>query len=212
MNFQSINLNALKRPVVLITVAVVILVAVLWWFLWMQPEGTKLSTAQSQQAQYNTTLQTLKSQLIEDQNQAAKAKLYAGYLATFAAAVPPIPEAPQLTTEIANLANTTNVKLTSLSDDTVVVGTPLSTIPLTMNIAGSRQSCVAFLQGLYNATLMPRLVTVDSIAPTPSRQGGNVLLPSTAPYTFAITATAYYDPSIYPSAGTSSVSTTTTTS
>lgn len=212
MKLQSINLNALKRPVVLITVGAVILVAILWWFLWMKPEGNKLSTAQSQQAQYQTTLSNLKDQLIVVQGQAAKAKLYASYLGMFAAAVPPIPEAPQLTTEIATLADTTNVKLTSLSDDTVVAGTPLSTIPLSINVTGGRQACMAFLAGLYNSKLMPRLITVSAITPTPKNPTGDVLVPSNAPYTLAITATAYYDPNIYPSTGSSSVSTTTTTS
>lgn len=213
MKLQSINLNSFKRPVVLITIAAVILVAALWWFLWMQPEGNKLSTAQTQEAQYSNTLNTLRDELIVDRNQAAKVKQYAGYLAMFAAAVPPIPEAPQLTTELADLANTTNVKLTSLSDDTTLTGTPLSTIPLSMDVLGGRQACIAFLQGLYNSSLMPRLITVDSITPSPVRAGNiDVLTPSSSQYNLAISATAYFDPSIYPSAPASAASTTTTTS
>jgi Tfp pilus assembly protein PilO len=212
MKLQSINLNSFKRPAVLITIAAVILVAALWWFLWMQPEGNKLSTAQTQETQYSTTLNTLKDELIVDRNQAAKVKQYAGYLTMFSAAVPPIPEAPQLTTELANLADTTNVKLTSLSDDTTLTGTPLSTIPLSMDVQGGRQACIAFLQGLYNSNLMPRLITVDSITPSPVRAGNvDVLTPSNAQYNLSISATAYFDPSIYPSAPASATSTTTTT-
>lgn len=213
MKLDSINLDALKRPFVLITVGALILVAVLWWFLWMTPEASKLNTVDAQQTQLQSQLNTLNLTLQLDRKQAAKVKKYAGYLAMFAAAVPPIPEAPQLTTELATLANVTNVHLVSLSDDTTVPGTPLSTIPLTMSIRGPRQNCIAFLQGIYNDKLIARLITVTAFTPTPvsaGAGGANVLRASLAPYTASITGTAYYDPNIDPSASTAASTTTTT--
>ncbi len=206
------NLNSLKRPVVLITVGAVVLLAVLWWLLWMSPEGNKLNTVNAQQVQLQNQLTSLNLQLRQAETQAAKAQQYAGYLSMFASAVPPIPEAPQLTTELANLANTTDVKLVSLSDDTTVAGTPLSTIPLTMNIEGGRQNCIAFLQGIYNQSLITRLITISSFTPTPTGNAGtvDVLKPSSALYTVAIAGTAYYDPEIDPLASTSASTTTTT--
>lgn len=212
MNLPSVNLNAFKRPVVLITVGAVVLVAVLWWLLWMSPEANKLSTVNAQQSQLQSELSTLNFQLQQAERQSAKVKQYAGYLSMFAAAVPPIPEAPQLTTELASLANATSVHLTSLSDDTTVAGTPLGTIPLTMNIEGPRQDCIAFLQGIYNPKLIARLITVDSFVPAPVTSppgGANVLKPSLAAYTATITATAYYDAAIDPTAP-SGLSTSTT--
>ncbi len=214
MKLDSINLNALKRPFVLLTVGALILVAALWWLLWMAPEASKLTTVQAQETQLQSQLNTLNITLQLDKRQAAKVKLYAGYLAMFAAAVPPIPEAPQLTTELANLANVTNVRLTSLSDDTTVPGSPLSTIPITMNVQGPRQNVMAFLQGIYNQSLIARLITVSAFTPTPTGGGSgssspNVLRPSLAPYTASITATAYYDPNIDPSAATTAATTAT---
>ncbi len=213
MNLRSMNVNALKRPVVLITVAVVVLLAALWWLLWMSPESNKLNTIDAQQQQLTEQLSTLNLQLQQAQQQASKVKQYAGYLSMFAAAVPPIPEAPQLTTELANLANTTNVHLVSLSDDTTVTGTPLSTIPLTMTIEGPRQDCIAFLDGIYNPNLISRLITISSFAPSPlngSTGGVDVLKASTAAYTVGLSGTAYFDPEIDP-LGASTAGTTTTT-
>ncbi len=210
MKLDSINLNALKRPFVLVTVGALILVAALWWLLWMTPEANKLTTVQAQQTQLKSQLDTLNLTLQLDKRQAAKVKQYAGYLSMFAAAVPPIPEAPQLTTELANLANVTSVRLTSLSDDTTVPGAPLSTIPITMSVQGPRQNVMAFLQGIYNQSLIARLITVSAFTPTPSgaNASANVLKPSLAQYTASITATAYYDPSIDPSASTTATTTT----
>ena len=51
MKLDSINLSALKRPFVLVTVGGLILVAALWWLLWMTPEASKLTTIQAQQTQ-----------------------------------------------------------------------------------------------------------------------------------------------------------------
>jgi Tfp pilus assembly protein PilO len=213
MKLQSMNLNALKRPLVLITVGVVILVAILWWMLWMSPQGNKLNTANAEQANLNGQLQTLNATLQHDKAQAARVQLYAGYLGMFAAAVPPVPEAPQLTTELADLANATNVKLTTLTDDTTVAGTPVSTIPLTMEIQGPRQDCLAFLAGIYDPKLITRLITINSFTPTPLNAGPggvNVLKPSDALYTANIAGNAYYDPEIDPSATSGTVTATTT--
>ncbi len=211
MKLQSLNANALKRPIVLITVGAVLVLAVLWWLLWMSPEGSKLNTVNAQQAQLQSRLSILNQTLQRDEAQAPKASQYATYLSMFAAAVPPLPEAPQLTTELANLANATNVHLVSLSDDTTVAGTPLGTIPLTMSIQGPRQDCIAFLQGIYNPKMITRLITVSSFTPTPSSGSGgvNILKPSNALFTAAITGSAYYDPQIDPSLGSTSTTTTT---
>lgn len=213
MKLDSLNLNALKRPLVLITVGVVILVAVLWWVLWMSPQGNKLSTENAEESNLTGQLQTLNATLQRDQAQAAKVQLYAGYLAMFASAVPPVPEAPQLTTELADLADATNVKLITLTDDTTVTGTPVSTIPLTMQIQGPRQDCLAFLAGIYNPKMITRLITINSFTPTPLNAGpggANVLKPSDAVYTANISGNAYFDPTIDPSAASGTVTTTTT--
>lgn|GEM_PF-1176850 len=210
MNLQSMNLNALKRPTVIIPVVVVLVLAALWWFLWMSPEASKLSTVNAQQSQLESQLSTLNLTLQTDKAQAPKISEYAGYLSMFAAAVPPLPEAPQLTTELADLANATSVHLVTLSDNTTVVGTPVDTIPLTMTIQGPRQNCIAFLNGIYNPKMIARLVTITSFTPSPVSAGAagvNVLKPSGATYSVAMSGLAYYFPEIDPSAG--SVTTTT---
>jgi Tfp pilus assembly protein PilO len=211
VKLESMNLSALKRPIVLITVGSVVLLAALWWLLWMSPEGSKLNTVLAEKSSLTTTLAGLNQTLAADKAQAPKVSQYAGYLSMFASDVPPLPEAPQLTTELANLANTTNVHLITLSDDTTVPGTPLGTIPLTMSIEGPRQNVIAFLQGIYNPKLISRLITITGFTPTPAAGNQvNVLKRSNAPYTAAITGAAYYDPEIDPGSATSTTATTTT--
>ena len=48
MNRLSVNLDLLKSKVVLIVTGCVIVLLVVWWFAWMNPEANKLSTVQQQ--------------------------------------------------------------------------------------------------------------------------------------------------------------------
>jgi Tfp pilus assembly protein PilO len=213
MKFESLNINALKRPVVLITVAAVVIAAALWWVEWMSPEGNKLSTENSELATLNGQLATLKVNLAVAKSQEAKVAVYAGYLSMFEAAVPPLPEQGALTTELSNLANATKVNLLTLSDDTSVVGTPLGTIPLTMEVQGSRQNIVAFLTDIYNPTMLARLVTVTGFTPSAvnaTASGVNILQKSNTLFNASITGLAYFDAAINPSGAQASSVTTTT--
>ena len=134
---QSINLDIVKRPVVLISVAAVIVLAGVWWFAWMSPQGTKLSTINTNVQLLTTKDQQLLQTLKVVEHESTLESKYAGYLTTFSDAVPPTPDAPQLTTQLAALANATHVTLQSLSDDTMLPATPVSEVPVSMTIKGS---------------------------------------------------------------------------
>jgi Tfp pilus assembly protein PilO len=199
---RSVNLDAFKRPVVLLTAGALVLVTVLWWIFWMSPEGSKLNTQNSLLATDSQKLQTLRGKLAQVQKEAAQAAQYASYLSLFSTIVPPIPESEQLTTDLSNLAGTAHVHLTTLADDTVTVpstGSPLGTIEVDITITGSRPNCFNFLNGLYNVSSMPRLITIDTFGPAPKAAGSsdaNILANSKADYTFTIDGTAYYYPGV----------------
>jgi len=213
VNLQSPKFDVIKRPVALIAVASVLVLALLWWFLWMSPQGAKLSKTNAEIATLNTQYGTLQATLKVDEQQSAKVNLYAGYLNMFATAVPEVPDAGALTSEIASLADSISPNLTivSITDDTTIPGTPLGMVPISVQLLGPRQNCFKFLSDLYNNQKMPRLITISSFAPTPvtPKQGGeNVLVNNAQMYNVTIAGDAYYDGDIDPGAA-GSVPTTT---
>lgn len=202
MNLQSTKFDAVKRPVTLITVGSVLLLALLWWFLWMSPQGSKLTTVNTQNAALSTQLATLQNTLKIDKTQSAKVNLYAGYLKMFATAVPEVPDAGGLTTALSTLADSIspNLIITTLTDDSTVPGTPLGMVPLSIEITGPRSDCFTFLADLYNPKKISRLITVATFVPTPVTGGStsSVLKPSNTIYNVAIAGDAYYDAEIDP--------------
>lgn len=206
MNLQSPKFDAIKRPVTLITAGSVLLVALLWWFLWMAPQGTKLTTVNTQistlQTQYSGLLNTLQT----DKQQSVKVNLYAGYLKMFAAAVPEVADAGGLTTDLATLADSISpdLHILTITDDTTIPGTPLSMVPLSLTLVGPRQDCFAFMEDLYNRNKMTRLITIASFVPTPVTSGQNgvdVLKPSKQMYNIVLAGYAYFDAEIDPGLG-----------
>jgi Tfp pilus assembly protein PilO len=212
IDLKSIRLDWLKRPVTLIAAGSVIVLAMLWWFMWMSPQTAKLATVNDQISTLSTQDNALVATLATDKQYSAKVGLYAGYLKMFATAVPEEPEAGALTTDLATLADSISPSLhiTSLTDDSSAPGVApslLSTVPITLELNGPRQDCFAFLDDLYNQNKIARLITVTDFTPTPlTGLGSNILKTSTRLYSFSITGDAYYDPAINPgAAGSSSV-------
>jgi Tfp pilus assembly protein PilO len=202
MNLKMPNFDAVKRPVTLISIASVLLLALLWWFLWMSPQGAKLSTVNTQIQTLTNQDQILQATLATDRQQSAKVNLYAGYLKMFSAAVPEVPDAGGLTTALATLADSISpaLHITSITDDGAVAGTPLGTVPLSLQLTGPRQDCFAFLNDLYNPAKMARLITISSFEPAPSSTATpeDILKPSMQIYNVSLVGTAYFDADIDP--------------
>jgi Tfp pilus assembly protein PilO len=217
VKLQSIKFDSLKRPVTLITAGSVIVLALLWWFMWMTPQSANLATVNAKVTGLSAEDQTDLATLAADRQYSSKVGLYAGYLKMFSTAVPEVPDAGGLTTDLATLADSISPSLhiTSITDDTTVPGVApslLGTIPLSLELNGPRQDCFAFLSDLYDQSKFVRLVTVSNFAPTPLGSAtGDILKPSTELYSVAITGSAYYDPAIDPGAPAPGSSTTTTT-
>jgi len=203
---QRLNLEAIKRPTFLISIGGVILLAALWWFLWMSPQGSKLATVHTQIAGLQQQLKTDQLQLAIVKQESKIVKQNAAYLARFSNAVPSTPDQQVLTTQIYNLATATGVQLTNFSDNTLTAPAKagLGTIPVQISIGGTHKQCLAFLDKLYDGTTLPRLVTVATFTPTPAAATGtgagsagnptSVLAHDTLPYSFTISAIAYYYP------------------
>ncbi|MGH9293330.1 MAG: type 4a pilus biogenesis protein PilO [Acidimicrobiales bacterium] len=199
---SDLNLDLLGRRAVLISVAAVVVILLVWWFAWMSPQGAKLTSVNAEATTKQQQLTSLEQVLQQSEHDAVLAKEEQKYLNKFTAAVPSLPEAGPLTTELFNLSKRTGVALGSLADDTTAApatGSLLSTIPLSISITGPHDHCNAFLQGLYSLT---RLVTVQTVSPSPQTGAGSsgaplsVLTNDKTPYSMAISATAYFSPEI----------------
>jgi Tfp pilus assembly protein PilO len=205
MNPQSM-FETFRRPAVWITIVATIVIAAIWYFAWMSPEGNKLSTENAQISNLNTTLaqlnKTLATYKLNQQNLAVYNKL----LSVFSTAVPPEEEAGTLTDEIAALADTSGVNLTELSVPFAsapiesATGTPtgLYQVSLAIDVAGQWSQCMKFLTGIYT---FPRLITIQTFSPSDQSGSatGNVDVinpPGKTPYTFDLTATAYFSAAV----------------
>jgi Tfp pilus assembly protein PilO len=210
VKLQSLKLDFVKRPRTLITIAGVLVLLLGWWFFWMTPQSAKLTTVDTQISTLQSKYQGLQITLKTDESQSAKESLYAGYLKMFAQAVPEVPDAGGLTTDLAALADSIspNLSILSITDDTTVAGTPLGMVPLTLSIKGPRNDCFTFLDDLYNQSKFPRLITVSAFTPTASSGVSAILKNGTEPYNLSLTGDAYYDANIDPALGTPPTTTT----
>jgi len=212
VKLNSLKLDFVKRPRTLITVGGVLVLLLGWWFFWMTPQSAKLTTVQTQISTLQSQYQGLQLTLKADEAQSAKENLYAGYLKMFAQAVPAVPDAGGLTTELATLADSISphLEILNITDDLTVPGTPLGMVPLSLSIKGPRNDCFTFLADLYNQNKFPRLITVSDFTPTAAAAstGANVLKASNESFNVSITGDAYYDAAIDPGLATSPTTTT----
>lgn len=188
---MNMNLDVLKRPAVFGTIAGVIVLLVIWWFAFMSPEGSKLSSVKAQDASLQSQIAQLNTTIAGLQAQSRLVPSELPYLAKFTTAIPDLPESGVLTEQLFNLMHSTKTFISSLSDSqTASSGSGYSTIPVVITVTGSHDSIVAFLAGLYS---LPRLVTIQNVAfgSSASQQSG-ILSPSKSPgFTATISATAY---------------------
>jgi hypothetical protein len=70
-------------------------------------------------------------------------------------------------------------------------GATLSTVPITFSVAGSQANLIKLLNDMY---ALPRLITIQSAAPSPTGAGvnQNVLKISNLPYSMSVVGTAYF--------------------
>ena len=158
-----------------------------WWFAWMVPQASKLTTAHQQQSADQAAIVGLETRLSQLHGVAKKEVQAKQFLGTFAKAVPASPDAPQLVVEIYRLATAHGLHLQSITDNAVDPAAGYSTIPLSLTVSGGRPGITRFVNGLYR---LPRLVTVQQLQLTgPST--GDVLTGGGSHYQATISATAY---------------------
>jgi len=181
----TLSRELFKRPIVIASLLGVLLVAIGWWFAWMSPESAKLASVRAQQVQAETTRSALLFRLEELQHDAKQAKAAATYLSRFGRAIPSYPDAPGLVVQVYDLATRDNVKLLSITDNSLIADGRYSTIPVSVNVSGGHDNVLSFVKGIYS---IPRLLTIQSLSLSGT---GNVNQSSSVSTTATISATAY---------------------
>jgi Tfp pilus assembly protein PilO len=232
MSSMNLNLEWVKRPAVFGTIIGTIVIALVWWMAWMSPEASKLSAVETQQTAAQGQIAQLQGEIASLKAQSTQLTKEIPYLKFFQSQIPPLPLQGQLTAQLYQLSLTTHTFISALSDNSVAPPTTASvsstsgstaspaysTMPISIEVAGSHNGVAAFLQGLYH---LGRLVTIQQVSLTPPTQSPNLNSnTNTSGFSAAITATAYTTyvpanptaPTTAPTGGTGSSSTSTSTS
>lgn len=168
----SAILEVVKKPVVLLGALGLVVIVVVWFVAFFQPESHKLSSLGSQKASLQQTvlLDNARLQRVRAEShhvgeiQAIDAKLK-GY----------VPTTEDLYTYIQTLSgagNTAGITITSLQPSTVTTasGTSYMAIPITADVKGTYDHLLAFLNAIYN---LPRLTDVNGLTITGGGPGTN---------------------------------------
>lgn len=177
--------DLLKKPLVIGSVVGFLVLLIVWWFAWMQPESHKLDGIRQQEQQDQQRVASLRLQLAQLEAEAKVVRASSPFLKYFAAAIPSNPEAPTLVVQLYHLATQMGVKLQSVTDNTVTPAAGYSTIPLEIAVSGPHDSVFNFVRGLYK---LNRLVTVQSLGLSGS---GDLNASGSGLYSASISATAY---------------------
>lgn len=193
MSSLNLNLEWVKRPAVFGTVLATIVIALVWWMAWMSPEASKLNSVESQQTSAQGQISLLQTQITSLKAQSVQLTKELPYLKFFQSQIPPLPLQGELTSQLYQLSLSTKTFISSLSDNSVAPATTTSagysTMPISIQLSGSHNGVVAFLQGLYH---LQRLITIQQISLTPPSQQPNLNANGNAPgFAASITATAY---------------------
>jgi Tfp pilus assembly protein PilO len=189
---QGINFGLLKSKVVLIVTGVVIVLLIVWWFAWMTPEASKLTTVQAQVTADNTTMTQLNLELIALRAERKLVLKELPYLKKVTTAIPPTEDPPGIVDSLNTLANKTGCDLLSVTpanfpSPSGVVG--LSVIAVTFSISGLHKNVFTFLTDFYT---MKRLMTISSVGFAAGGTSPNILAVNDGqPYSLTVSATAY---------------------
>lgn len=191
---RSMNLDVLKRPRMLIAIGAVVVILAAWYLAWWSPEGSKLSSVQTQQQQAQQKVDSLSATLAEIAHENQIVQKYQNFLTFFGSEVPDQPEQGQLVYMLGKLEHSDDVQVTGIDVSTTAppaTGSTLSTIPITMTLTGPENHVMKFLSDLY---ALPRLITIQTVSPSVSGGKGpvDVLGRSGLQSSLSITGTAYF--------------------
>lgn len=181
--------DLIRKPTVIAIIAGTVVLLLVWWFAWMAPEASTLSSAQAAQASENLTLTSLQTRLSALKADAKVVKAASPFLNRFAKAIPPTLDQPDIVTELYKLAVKDHITLQSVTDDTTTAENGYTAIPISFTANGSETNVKLYLNGIYQ---LPRLITIQTLTVTGSGSAtSNLNVNGSTKYILTVEATAY---------------------
>jgi Tfp pilus assembly protein PilO len=184
-----------RTPKFLIGFGVIILLVILWWFLIMSPEASKLHKLHETSVTLEAQRSSLKAQLDQLKSEKKLVPKDFSVLKFDKVAVPDRRDEIPLITSIDKLASATGVTVSSFS-----LGTPnnapsgpnaksaspgtVEALPLSLTVNGGYGGVLVFVNDLYN---LKRLIVIDSFSLSGKTNGTN------AKYSVNLSCTTYME-------------------
>ncbi len=153
-------LSIFRQRKVLISIAVALVVMLIWLIAVFNPEGHKLAAVNASVQSAQTEQSTLLARL-------ALLKLYSKESSTFealsdrlTAAVPTTTDVYDYITAISNAASSTGVSVQDVDPATAVSAGGVGVIPVSVSAKGTYDQTLAFIKALY---ALPRLTVISAI-------------------------------------------------
>ena len=170
---SSSTLAVVRTRPVLISLAVGLVVLLIWALAFFLPQGKDLSKYRAQQQQLQTQQASLQAQLAQLRATSKATPKLLALQAEYTDLVPPTADIYNYINLMSSTAAANGMHLVSItpsSAGTPVPGTSLLQIPVSLVTSGSYDSTLGFIKAVY---ALPRLTVIDSMSLTGGGPGTN---------------------------------------
>jgi len=192
-------LATLKRPPVLIAIAVAVLVLLVWLVVYFLPQGSKISKLDAQEQSLEQKVAAVQARVALLKKTFAHMPAIASMERKLATYAPATPDEYNYVTSLHTAVNSSVVTLTSISPGAITASgtgssassassaSTVSTIPFTLVVKGTYDHLLSLINNIY---ALPRLTDIDSIDFTGGGPGTNRTTPLSATFDLTIFTTA----------------------
>lgn len=177
MSLSSRTLTALRRKPVLISIAVGVIVVVVWLLALFLPEGSKVSSLQVKEASLQQEISQGNAKVARLKHTFQQASQLDAMDAALQAAVPSTPDifktTANYTSSLSAAAAADQMVVTSVNPQGATAGTSgsaFTSIPVSLDVSGTYDHLLSLIGSIYT---LPRLTDISSVKITGGGPGTN---------------------------------------
>ena len=196
MNRPSLNLASsntvavLKNRTVMIAIAAGLLIVLIWFLAFFSPQGKDLTKYKAQETQLQVQQSALEAQLAQLRATSKAAPQLEALQTQYANLIPPTADIYNYINIMSGTAATAGVHLVSItpaSAGSVVPGTGLQAIPISVVTQGTYDATLSFIKSIY---ALPRLTVINAMTLSGGGPGTNRSTVLAETYSMTIYTTA----------------------